>query len=117
MLDNIARVIGRPAIGLDAMEKVTGDARFAFDLQLPGMLHAKTVLADDAVCAVGSANFDMRSLFLDYEISLFFTGAAETAFMAAWFEKTISGGASGPPLAGALRSGLESVACLLAPLL
>ncbi len=85
--------------------------------RLPGMLHAKTVLADDAVCAVGSANFDMRSLFLDYEISLFFTGAAETAFMAAWFEKTISGGASGPPLAGALRSGLESVACLLAPLL
>jgi cardiolipin synthase len=83
----------------------------------PGMLHAKAVLADDSVAAVGSANFDMRSLFLDYEISLFFTGAAEISFMSAWFEETVENCASGPPLAGTLRSGLESAARLLAPLL
>ena len=85
--------------------------------RVPRMLHAKTVLVDDAVAAVGSANFDMRSLFLDYEIALFFTGSAEIAFMAAWFGETIKDGVSGPPAAGTLRSGLESVARLLAPLL
>ena len=84
---------------------------------MPRMLHAKTVLADDSVAAAGSANFDMRSLFLDYEIALFFTGPAEVAFMASWFEETIKDAVSGPPAAGFLRSGLESVARLLAPLL
>lgn len=81
------------------------------------MLHAKAVLADDSVAAVGSANFDMRSLFLDYEISLFFTGSAEIAFMASWFEETVKESALGPPTAGKVRSGLESVARLLAPLI
>jgi cardiolipin synthase len=81
------------------------------------MLHAKTVLADDAVAAVGSANFDMRSLFLDYEIALFFTGPAEISYMAAWFGETIKDCVIGPPAPGVLRSGVESVARLLAPLL
>jgi cardiolipin synthase len=84
---------------------------------VPGMLHAKTVLADDSVAAVGSANFDMRSLFLNYEIALFFTGPAEIAFMASWFDVTIKDSVSGPPAVGAPRSGLESVARLLSPLL
>ncbi len=41
---------------------------------LPGMLHAKAVLADDDFAAVGSANFDQRSLFLNYEVALFLSG-------------------------------------------
>ena len=34
-------VIGRPLIKVDAMAKVTGDAKYADDLVLPRMLHAK----------------------------------------------------------------------------
>jgi cardiolipin synthase len=36
----------------------------------PGMLHAKAVIIDD-LCMIGSANMDMRSLFLNYEVALF----------------------------------------------
>jgi cardiolipin synthase len=86
-------------------------------LRVPRMLHAKAVLVDDMVAAVGSANFDMRSLFLDYEIALFLTGPGEIGRMGTWFEETVKGSFSGPPLAGAVRSAVEDVACLFAPLL
>jgi xanthine dehydrogenase YagR molybdenum-binding subunit len=37
------QVVGRDVPRLDAVEKVTGRARFTFDVQLPGMLHARTI--------------------------------------------------------------------------
>ena len=52
----------------------------------PGMLHAKGVLVDDRLAVVGSANLDMRSLFLDYEISLFISSPPEVSTIARWFE-------------------------------
>jgi cardiolipin synthase len=36
----------------------------------PRMLHAKAILVDDTLAIVGSANMDMRSLLLNYEIGL-----------------------------------------------
>jgi cardiolipin synthase len=84
---------------------------------LPGMLHAKAVLADDALAIVGSANFDMRSLFLDYEVALFFSKASEVAQLEGWFEAAFSAADAGPPLAGLLRSELERACRLLAPLI
>jgi len=39
-------------------------------LYQPRMLHAKAILVDDTVAVVGSANMDMRSLLLNYEIAL-----------------------------------------------
>jgi len=39
------KVIGKPISRLDAAQKVTGTARFTFDVQLPGMLHARTVVS------------------------------------------------------------------------
>ena len=36
----------------------------------PRMLHAKAILVDDTVAILGSANMDMRSLLLNYEIAL-----------------------------------------------
>jgi cardiolipin synthase len=84
----------------------------------PHMLHAKALLIDD-VAVVGSANFDMRSLWLDYEIALFLPGKPEVTWLDAWFSALFSG-----PHANAsdaepsfLRRGLESVARLLSPLL
>ena len=84
--------------------------------RVPRMMHAKTVLSDE-VAAVGSANFDMRSLFLDYEVSLFLTGAAELERMAAWFDETIRDATDGPPIAGRIRRVIETGARLFAPLI
>ncbi|MFU8848822.1 MAG: phospholipase D-like domain-containing protein [Opitutales bacterium] len=36
----------------------------------PGMLHAKLIIADGIVALTGSANIDMRSLFVNFEIAL-----------------------------------------------
>ena len=83
----------------------------------PRMMHAKAVFADDEVAAVGSANFDMRSLFLDYEVAVFLTGPAEVARMSAWFEETIKECAVGPAPAGPIRQAAESCGRLLAPLI
>ena len=40
-------------------------------LYQPEILHAKVVIFDDQLAVIGSANMDMRSLFLNYELSLF----------------------------------------------
>jgi len=37
---------------------------------LPRVLHAKTIVTDGAWAVVGTANFDYRSLFLNYELTL-----------------------------------------------
>jgi len=55
----------------------------------PGMLHAKVLLVDDAVAMVGSANFDMRSLFLDFELALLCASPAEVAAVEGWFTETL----------------------------
>ena len=48
--------------------KEAGGKIFFFDA---GMLHAKIILIDDTIAISGSANMDMRSLYLNYEIALF----------------------------------------------
>jgi cardiolipin synthase len=81
------------------------------------MLHAKAFLVDRSLAVVGSANFDMRSLFLDYEVALFFSGPDEVARLDEWFGATLAASDVGPPEAGWARTRVESVARLLAPLL
>lgn len=39
-----------------------------------GLLHAKTMSVDDALAFIGSANFDVRSFFLNFELSLLLYG-------------------------------------------
>jgi cardiolipin synthase len=36
-----------------------------------GLLHTKSITVDGEICVFGSVNLDMRSLWLDFEISLF----------------------------------------------
>lgn len=36
-----------------------------------GFYHAKAIIIDDEICDIGTANFDKRSLFLNYEINCF----------------------------------------------
>ena len=52
---------------------------------LPGMLHAKAIITDDALASCGSINFDGRSLFLNYELNLLFHDAEQVALLADWF--------------------------------
>jgi cardiolipin synthase len=51
-----------------------------------GMLHAKVMLIDHDIAVLGSANLDMRSLFLDYEIAVFIYTRPEINVFANWFE-------------------------------
>ena len=81
------------------------------------MLHAKALLVDDSLCVVGSANFDMRSLFLNYEIALFFSGSAEAERLRKWFTTSFGQCSLGPPRAGMVRAALDDLARLVAPLL
>ncbi len=37
---------------------------------LPGMIHAKLILADNSIALSGSANFDMRSFFVNFEMGI-----------------------------------------------
>ena len=43
-----------------------------------GLLHTKSITVDTEFCIVGSVNFDMRSLWLNFEISLFVYDSAFT---------------------------------------
>ena len=45
-------------------------------LYQPGYLHSKTVSVDGLVCSVGSANMDIRSFNIDYEINAIIYDAA-----------------------------------------
>jgi cardiolipin synthase A/B len=82
----------------------------------PGMLHAKALLVDDTVALVGSANFDLRSLYLDYEVALLLYGQAEARWLATWFEATCASATRGVPVAGRIVSKVQVLARLLAPL-
>ena len=50
------------------------DAGVAIHLYQPGLLHAKTVTVDDAFALFGSANLDVRSFSLNFELSLLMYG-------------------------------------------
>jgi cardiolipin synthase len=79
------------------------------------MLHAKAVLVDDSVAVIGSANVDMRSLFLNYEIALFMTSSHEVAVLDTWFS-SLWAECKALPAAGRVRTLVESVARLIGPL-
>jgi cardiolipin synthase A/B len=52
----------------------------------PQMLHAKLAVIDDQLALAGSANFDSRSLFLNYEMMIAFHDGQDVRRFAAWFE-------------------------------
>src|SRR5205814_9492207 len=47
----------------------------------PGLLHAKTVTVDDAFALLGSANIDIRSFNLNFELSVLLYGQEVTQRM------------------------------------
>jgi cardiolipin synthase len=83
---------------------------------LDGMMHAKAVVIDQSIGVLGSANMDMRSLFLDYEVALFFYSAPEIEAIASWFGALFARCGERLPPPTRFRAGAESVGRLLAPL-
>jgi cardiolipin synthase len=55
-------------------------------LYQPGMMHSKGMIVDDRIGLLGSANFDLRSLFVNFEIGVFVYSEPEVAAMRAWAE-------------------------------
>jgi cardiolipin synthase len=53
----------------------------------PQMLHAKLAVIDEQLALAGSANFDSRSLFLNYEMMIAFHEGEDVRGFAAWYER------------------------------
>ncbi|MGA3006932.1 MAG: phospholipase D-like domain-containing protein [Opitutaceae bacterium] len=49
-----------------------------------GMLHSKAVIVDDRIALMGSANFDLRSLFVNFEIGVLLYSEPDVLAMKAW---------------------------------
>ncbi|MGA1824670.1 MAG: cardiolipin synthase [bacterium] len=54
-----------------------------------GMLHSKIILIDNSIAIVGSANLDIRSLYLNYEIALFIYTPSQVAALAKIIQRDI----------------------------
>ncbi|MEM7223350.1 MAG: phospholipase D-like domain-containing protein [Pseudomonadota bacterium] len=84
---------------------------------MPGMLHAKAMVVDGANAVVGSANFDDRSLFLNYEVMLQLYGGSGVKDLERWFEATMADCEADLPMPGRARDLLEGLAHTLSPVL
>lgn len=87
----------------------------------PGMLHSKAMIVDDSVALLGSPNFDLRSLFVNFEIGVLVHSASDVSAMKAWAMELAS--CCQPMKAERRRKGrvlgnvIEDVCRLMAPLL
>ncbi len=86
-------------------------------LYTPVMLHAKAIVFDDRLAVIGSANMDMRSLFLNYEVALYVSTPAQVAEIADWAEGLMADTRRGLPAPGWEREFFENIVRLLSPLL
>ncbi len=86
-------------------------------LYTPVMLHAKAVVFDDQLAVIGSANMDMRSLFLNYEVALFVASPTHVALVADWASELMADCKPDLPQSGWLRELAENVVRILSPLL
>ena len=86
-----------------------------------GMLHAKFLVIDDQVAAIGSANMDIRSFYLNYEVTAMFYDRGVADQLAAIFRDHLRRAVEIRPVHRsrlALRQRLgEAAARLLSPLL
>ncbi len=83
----------------------------------PGMVHAKLVTVDDRIAVIGSANLDLRSLFLNYEVCSFCYGGSAVKDINEWIDGLDADCSDGPEAAGRLREVGQGLARVVAPLL
>lgn len=86
----------------------------------PGMMHAKMLLVDEATGLFGSANMDLRSLFLNFEVGAVTYSPTEARAIAGWMREIFEHSRPMPEPHRAPRlipTIGEEIARLLAPLL
>ena len=83
----------------------------------PRMLHAKAMLLDDSCAAMGSANLDARSFFLNYESMVLFYDHPEISAIGSYANTLMHESDTGVKAASWLRESLTAPLRLMAPLL
>ncbi|NQT88052.1 PLDc N-terminal domain-containing protein [bacterium] len=86
-------------------------------LRHPSMVHAKAMLVDHRLAMIGSANFDIRSLFLNYEVAMFIYGESGIRATEAWIADLLPACQMGARPAGPFQDFIENAARMLAPIL
>lgn len=85
-----------------------------------GMMHGKAMIVDDRIGLVGSANFDLRSLFVNFEVGVMLHSPHDVGALRRWSDELIAQCAAWPerpPRRRILGSVAEDLSRLLAPLL
>ncbi|MFZ5841366.1 MAG: phospholipase D-like domain-containing protein [Pseudomonadota bacterium] len=62
------------------------------------MMHAKAIIVDDMLAIIGSANFDYRSFFLNYELSLVLHDRDSVTALQQWIDNTCGQAQNWPAL-------------------
>jgi cardiolipin synthase len=82
------------------------------------MIHAKHILFDDRVTVVGTVNFDVRSLYLNYEVAMFVYSQSEITRTADWMQSLMRESVPyTPEEVGYFRQWAEDLGLLVSPLL
>jgi cardiolipin synthase len=89
--------------------------------EYPQMMHSKYVIVDDSMATIGSANMDIRSFHLNYEVTAMFYDRYVNADLAHIFERDLAQARRiGPEQRADLgfgRRAIEAMARVLSPLL
>ncbi len=81
------------------------------------MMHAKAVLVDGKYAILGSANFDMRSLLLNYEVGVMIRSGAPLEALEHWFQKQFQEAGKPESKVGYWRDLAEGLGRVLGPLI
>ncbi|MBN2544606.1 MAG: cardiolipin synthase [Spirochaetes bacterium] len=93
------------------------DAQIKIYNYKPGMIHAKILIIDETYSIIGSANMDIRSLFLNYEIALFIYSKKILNQLENWISEISKNCNIGVKKSNFIFGFFERILRLLAPLL
>jgi cardiolipin synthase len=82
----------------------------------PRMMHAKLLIADDELAIIGSANIDLRSLLLNYEVAMLMHSLPDIKVAEEWAQSLMKDCQIGIADASFPRRLFEGILRTLAPL-
>jgi cardiolipin synthase len=82
----------------------------------PTMLHAKVILFDNTLAILGSANFDLRSLLLNFEVSCFIYSKPEIQEISDWIHSILAKCTHHTPSGSHTRIAFEYMMQIIKPL-